>query len=154
MIGIGCPGKVRLVAGVAGGRCRRVAIVRVTLRAGHGGVRTRQRIVRVERVIELGIEPVGRRVAICASVRQAELHVRRIVAACKVGRVARKAVRRRANEYIIAMTRSAWQCGMHPGERVAGIFQMIELRAEPGIHGVTALARSRECQRDVIDDGR
>jgi hypothetical protein len=45
-------------------------------------------IVRIERMVELGIEPAGSGVADGAVPRQAKRHVRRVLAVGEVGRVA------------------------------------------------------------------
>ena len=58
VVGIGGPGEVRLMARVTGGWRRRVVVVGVALRAGDGCMRAGERVIRVESVVELGIEPV------------------------------------------------------------------------------------------------
>jgi hypothetical protein len=114
----------------------------------------RQRIVRVEGVIELGVQPIGRRVAIGACVRQAELNMRRVLAICKVGDMARIAVCRRSRKHIVDMTRCARQCGVHTRQCITRIFQVIKLRIKPAVHGVAAFASGWKSQRHVIDNRR
>lgn len=151
VIGIGRPGEVRLVAGIAGRRRIHVVVVGVALNTGQRGMHTRQRVVCIERVIKLGIEPIRRAMAGTAVVRQVQLHVRRIVGIHKIGRVARIAGRRCSSEDIVDVTSRARQCGVSPGQRIAREFQVIELCIEPGIHRVTRLAGCREPRRYMIE---
>lgn len=59
MHGICRPGIVRLMAAIAGRRCGRIAVVHVTLDAGHSRMSPGQRIVCVQRVIECDRCPVA-----------------------------------------------------------------------------------------------
>ena len=43
---------------------------------------------------------------------------------------------------------------MRSGEGIAGIFQVVKFRVEPGVHRMTALAGRRETQGHMIDDRR
>lgn len=104
MIGAGGAGKVRLMAGVTGGRRVDVAIVHMTLRATHGRMCSSERIVGVKRVVELGVEPVFGGVTGSAVVRKSELHMGRIVAVGKVGHVAGVAIGWGSGENIIDVT--------------------------------------------------
>ena len=151
VVWIGRPGEVRLVAGIAGRRRIHVVVVGVALNTGQRGMHTRQRVVCIERVIKLGIEPIRRAMAGTAVVRQVQLHVRRIVGIHKIGRVARIAGRRCSSEDIVDVTSRARQCGVSPGQRIAREFQVIELCIEPGIHRVTRLAGCREPRRYMIE---
>lgn len=76
----------------------------MALRTRNCGVHACQWIVRIERVIEFCVEPVGRRVACGAVLRQAELHVRRIIRADEVRAVAPIAACRRSFVDIVDMT--------------------------------------------------
>ena len=109
-----------------------------------------QWIVSVKCVIEFRVKPVGRRVARSAIVGESERHMRRIVAACKVGCVTRKTVRRRSFEHIVDMARGARQCRVHSGQCVSGVFQVIEFRIEPTVHCVATFAGGWEPGCDVI----
>lgn len=148
------PLEVCLVAGVAGGGSVVVVVVGVALRAGHGGVLARQRIMRVEGVIELGIGPIDRGVAGRAVARQPELHVRRIIAVLVVGRVARVALRRRSLVHIIDVARDAWQRSVRSRKCVARIFQVVKLGVEPTVHRVAGLAGGWEIKPPVIHHRR
>ena len=55
VVGIRRPGEIRLMAGVAGRRRRCVVIVGVALGAGQRGMSASQRIVGIERVIEVTV---------------------------------------------------------------------------------------------------
>jgi hypothetical protein len=76
--------------------------------------------------------------------------MRRIVAVCKVGRVARKTVRRRSFEHVVDMAGGAGQCRVHPGQCVSGVLQVIEFRIEPTVHRVATFAGGWEPGCDVI----
>lgn len=56
-----------------------ILAIGVALRAWNADMHSRERIAGVDRVIEFGSEPVDGRVADCAVVRQASLHVIRIL---------------------------------------------------------------------------
>ena len=66
----------------------------MALRALHRGVRPGQRIVRICRVVELGVEPVRSRMAGVARVRQSQSNVTWIIAVIEVGGMAAIAVPR------------------------------------------------------------
>ena len=89
-----------------------------------------------------------------AIVRQAKLHVRRVVAAHKVRGVAGIALSRRSRKHIIDMACGASQRGMRAGERVTCVLQVIELCTHKVVHRVAGIARRREIKRHVIDDRR
>lgn len=144
--------EVGRMTGEASRRRRSVVIVDMALRASHGCMRTRKRIVRIEGVVELSVEPVGRRVTVAALVRQAYLHVRRIVGVRKVGGMAPVAGGRCSLEDIVDVARRTVERGVRPGQRVAGIFQMVKFGIEPDVHGVAAIARRGEAQSHVIED--
>jgi len=147
-------GEIRLMTGIAGGWSCVVAVVDVALSAGHGGVHAREGIVGIEGVIEGGVEPVSRRVADGAIVRQAKLDVRWIVAVDKVGSVASEAGCGRSLEDIVDVACSAGQSGVRPGERVARVLQVVEFGVEPTVHGVAGLARGGKAQPYVVDHRR
>src|SRR5579863_2510350 len=110
MIGIARSVKVPLMARITSGWRRVVIVVCMALRAGQGRVHSCQWVVRIERVVKLGIQPVGRGVAGRAIVRQSELHVRGIVGAGEICRVATEARRGGSLEYVIEVASSARQC--------------------------------------------
>lgn len=113
---------------------------------------SRERIVCIDRVIELGVEPVGRRVTCSAIVGQAELHMRRVSARSVVAGVTGIAGRRSPCKYIVGMARRAGQCCVRSGQRVASNLQMVKLRIEPCVHAVTGFARGRESRRNMIQN--
>lgn len=59
VIGIGGACEVLLMAAIAARRNAGVIVVDVALSAGQGEVRAGERVVRVEGVVKLGVEPVG-----------------------------------------------------------------------------------------------
>ena len=63
MIGTRCRREVTLMAGITVCWRRDVVVVRVALNAACDRVHTRERIMRIKSVIELGGQPVSRRVA-------------------------------------------------------------------------------------------
>ena len=154
VIGRSGPREICLVAGVARGGRRCVVVVRMALGAGHSGMHARQRIVRVKRVVEFGVIPVRCVVANSAIMRQAKGRVRRIGGVIEIHRmrVARIAVCRRSRKNIIGMAVGARQGSVRPGERIARVFQMVELGAEPAVHRVATLAGGREPGCDMVDD--
>lgn len=147
------PVEVRLVAGNAGRRRVVVVVAGVALCAGHGGVLAGERVMRVERVIEFCIRPIGRRMAGRAVARQAELHVRRIVGGIEIRIVARVARRRSILEDVIQVAGGTGEGSMHAGQRIAGVFQVVKFGVEPAVHGVATLAGGGEAERCVIEDG-
>jgi hypothetical protein len=126
----------------------------VALRAGYRGVLALKRPMRVERVVELGVVPVSCIVASAALARKAKLNVRGILAVLEVGRMAGVALRGRSGEAVVGMAGNAVERCVGSGKCVAGVPEVIELGAEPVIHGMTALARGGELHADVVDDGR
>lgn len=141
MVGVGGSREIRFVAGVA---CRRrgiVIVVRMALRTSDRCVSAGQRIVRVQGVIEFGIEPIGCRMACAAVMGQTKLHMRRIIAVHKIGCVARVAVGWRSRKYVVDVARRAGQSGVRSGQRVASGLQMVKLCVEPTVHRVATLTR-------------
>jgi hypothetical protein len=88
VVGIRGPREIRLVAGIARGRRRRVIVVRVALRASQGRMHSRQRIVCIKRVIKCDRVPVGCVVAGIARRGKRRRHVVRVAGPCKVCLVA------------------------------------------------------------------
>lgn len=129
-----------------------VVVVGVALGTGESCVHARQRIVGIERVIELRVLPICCGVADTAVVRECQLHMRRIVTADEFVRMARVAGCRSALEHIVGVAGCAGQRGMRTSERVAGHLQVIEFGIEPGVHGVAVLAGCGESCRHVIED--
>jgi len=124
----------------------------MALRTGNRRVHPRQRVMRIKRVIELRIEPVGGCVAIAAVMRQPQLHVWRVVGSGKIGGVACIAGSRRSREDIVDMAGCTRQRGMHPGQCESGHLQMVELRVEPDVHGMAGFAGNRKAERYVIEN--
>ena len=143
--------EIRLMTGVAPSWRRGVVVVCMALHASECGVRTGQGIVREKCVVELCIEPIDRRVAGGAIVRQAKLHMRGIVGVCEIRCVTRVAGRRRPFEYVVDMACRARQRGVRSGQCVAGDLQVVKFGVEPRVHGVAGLAGCRESRRDVIE---
>lgn len=112
--------------------------------------------MRIKRVIEGGRAPTHCRVTNGAVVRQAQLHMRRIGGVLKIDcvRVAAITVRRRSFVNIIDMACDAGQSGMRPGQRIASVLEVVELRSEPTIHRMAAFARGGEAETLVVDDRR
>lgn len=88
-----------------------------------------------------------------AIVRQAKLHMRRIVAVYKVICMAGVTGRRSPFEYIVDVTCCARQRRVSPSQCVAGLFQMVKLGVEPGVHRVAALAGGWKAGRDMVEHG-
>jgi hypothetical protein len=147
-------GEVDPVACVAISRRRRVIVVRVALRAWNRCVLARQRVMRVQGVVEQRVVPIGRVMARSAIVRQCKLHVGWIVAIDEVSRVARVALGRSSRKHIIDMARRALQCRVRTGERITRELQVVELGAHKVVHGVAGLARGGEVEGHVINDRR
>lgn len=144
--------EVGLMAGNASGRRVAVVVVGMALRTGHGGVFAGQRVMRVDRVIELGIQPICGGVTDRAVARQAELHVRRIVAVVEVRTVAGVARCQGVLEDVIEVAGGTGEGGMRAGQRIAGVFQVIKLGVEPAVHTVAAFARGGEAKPRMIED--
>lgn len=142
VIRIGCPVEVLSVAGEASRRCARINVVNVTLRAGYVGMQAYQRITRVERVVEGGIRPVDRAVALAAVPRQTKRHVVRVRGAGKVRRMTRIAGGGCPFELVVDMARRTRQRRMRSRECEAGVLQVVEIRAQPRVCGVAGLAVS------------
>lgn len=123
----------------------------MALRTCDGGMPSRQGPVRINRVIELRVQPVGSRVAGRAVMRKIELHVRRVLAAREVRLVTRKARCRRSFEYVVQVACSAGQRCVRAGESVAGYPKMIKFRVEPRAHRVARLAGRRKTCRHMIE---
>jgi hypothetical protein len=96
-----------------------------------------QRVMRIECVIKLPVQPVRRRVA-------AQLHVRRILAVCEFTRVAGVASGRRSLEDVVEMACRTRQRGVSARQSITGHLEVIKLRIEPRIHRVAAFTRGRE----------
>jgi hypothetical protein len=111
----------------------------------------RQRVMSIQSVVKCRVQPVRGRVACSAIVRQAQLHMRRILAVCEIGSVARVAGCRSSFEYVVEMACRARQGCVRPRQRVPRILQVIKLRVEPRIHRVAAFTRGRKPRRNVIE---
>ena len=148
------PRKVCLVAGVAIGRRRGIAVVSVALRARHRCMLARQRPVRIQGMIEYRVIPIGGVMARSAIVRQAKLHVWRVVAVGEVRRVARITLRRSPCKHVIDMACRALQRRVRARKRVTRVLQVVELGAHKVVQRVARLARGGEVKCDVVDDRR
>ncbi len=115
---------------------------------------TGQRIVGVQRMVELCIGPGGSRMANGAVAWQAKLHMRRVVALGEIAGMAGITLGRSALEYIIDVARCTTQRCMRSSERIARVFQVVKFGVEPTVHGVAGLAGSGELESDVIDNRR
>jgi len=113
---------------------------------------SRERVVGVESVVEFGVEPVGGGVANSAVAREAELDMRRIVAVEKVRGMAAIATCRRSLEHVVDVACSAGESGVRPGQRVAGVFQVVEFGVEPTVHGVAGLAGGGKSHSNVVQN--
>lgn len=113
---------------------------------------SRKGIVRVEGVIELGIEPVGCGVACAAVMRQTQLCVRRVICSLEISGVTCVAVCRGSREDIVDVARGAGQGCVHSGEGEAGDFEVVEPGVEPTVHGVTGFAGGGETERYVVEN--
>lgn len=120
----------------------------MALRATQRRVRARQRVVGVERVIELRIQPVGRRVAGVAGVRQVERHVARIAAAREVRLVASEAVLRQRCVVSVRVALRACDRGM--GARQGEHRRVIERRRHPSASGMAESTIGRETGGYVV----
>ena len=147
----GCAREVLLVTGIAGGRSVRVVVVCVALRACQGCVRPRQRIIRIDCMIKTRCRPVGGRVTSTAVMRKPELHVRGIITAREIFRVARIATGRRSREHVVDVARGTGKRRMHPGQRVARVLQMIKFGVEPAVHGMAARTCRGKAKSNVIN---
>lgn len=113
-------------------------------------MRASQRIVGVERVVKLGIEPVCRRVTGVAPVREAQLHVARIVGAGEIGQVTGIAVFGQRGVVVVCVAlRAAHRC-MSASQRES---RVIESCRTPSIGGVAHRAICRESGGDVLWTG-
>ena len=112
---IGGPGKVLLVAAVAGGRQRRVIVVDVALRAGDLDVRAGQRKRRIV-VVETRPAPVGGAVAGGAGGREACSGVGWSVRPGVIRFVAAVAVLRQRGVVVIGVAARAGGGGVSPGQ--------------------------------------
>lgn len=89
-----------------------------------------------------------------AVMRQSNLGVWRIVCVVEVCRMAGVAIRGRSCKHVVDVAGSARQSRMGSGERIARVFQMVELRVKPTVHRVATLACRRELACDVVDHWR
>ncbi len=144
VIRIGGRCEVTFVAAVAIRGRVHVLVIDVALHTGKAGMHAGQRITGVRRMIEPGIEPIRCRVAHAAIVRQIRLRMRWISGPGKVRLVTREASRRRALELVIHVAGCAFQRGVHARKRISGYRQMVELGAEPAVHGVARIAGPRK----------
>lgn len=119
MVGISGPREVGLVAGVASRGSVDIVIVGVALHAGKRGMPSGQRVVRIQGVIEFRIQPVDCRVTRGAIVRQTQLHVRWVLTADKIRRVAGVAIRRRPLVHVVNVARGTRESYVRTGERIA-----------------------------------
>jgi hypothetical protein len=117
MRGIGRPGKIRLVARIAGGRGSNVVVIDVALNAGQGGVKTGQRIVGIKGVIEGDrARPVSCRVAGVASSWECGGDVVGVVGSGPIRKVAAVAICRQGCVVVIGVALRTRKGCMGAGE--------------------------------------
>lgn len=122
----GVAGQVEVATGVA------LAALQVGVAAGQ---RESHRVV-----IESGRLPRGRRVTLLASLREPQRNVVRVTRLLEIRQVAAHAGRGRPLVFPADVTGRAVQARVHSRQREAGVLQVIELGAQPGIDGVTLFA--------------
>jgi len=145
--GVRGPGKIRLVAGVAGCRRCRVVVVRVALRASHGSVEAGQGVICIGRVIERNGGPVTRVMAGVARGGEGYGDVIRIRSASEICLVAAVAIGRQRGVVVIRMALRACKRGMRSGQRKHG--SMVEGRRGPVSRRVAQCAIGGEACRHV-----
>lgn len=117
MIGIRGAGEIGLVARVAGRRRIHIAVIGVTLNAGQGRVHARQRVVRIQRVVEIDGSPVARVVARIARCRETSGSVPGIIRPGPVCLMAAEACRRECRVVVVGVTLHARKCCVNASER-------------------------------------
>ena len=143
MVGVRRRVVVRHVAGIARAARQVVIPIAVALRALQVGVSAGQRESRGA-VVEVRRLPRRCVVAALASRREIKCHVIGIRGLLVIGQMAPDARGWRVLELIVDVAGSAFQIGVCPGQRVPGIFQVIEAHAEPVVESVTLLAGGRK----------
>lgn len=98
-------------------------------------------------VVERRRRPRRGRVAFLASLRNPQRHVVRIACLLVIGEVAPYAGRRSSLVLPADMARRALHRRVHAGQRESGAREVIELRAQPGVHRVALLALNWKCRR-------
>jgi len=154
MFGIRGPVIVGLMARVARGRRAYVDIIDVALCAGERGMHPCERVVRVDSVIERGIQPIRCGVAGAAIVREGKLHMAWITGGDVLRTVASVAGGGSPLVDIVDMASGASERGVHSRQSEAGVPQMVERCSEPTVHGVAGLAGGWKLRTDVVDDRR
>jgi len=61
--------------------------------------------------------------------------------------------RRCIREHIIRVAGCTGQRGVRARKRITGVFQMVELRVEPGVHGVARFTGCRKARSGVVQYG-
>lgn len=148
VIRICCPGKIRLMAGVAIRRCSRKNIIDVALDATHGHMRAGQRERRVV-VIEGGSGPRRCGVTSGACCGESRCGVRGVRSAVVIGLVARIAIGRHCCVVAANVAQSAGNSGVSAGEW-EGRRVVIERRRSPVGGRVADRAVRREAGGHVI----
>ncbi len=128
------------MAGITIGGSAGELSIDVALIAGNADMRARQWEFREFCMIERGSQPGRGVVAGRAVGRKSRLDVIGIAGPFKILRVATIAIRRRALEFSANVAGGAFKGGMSSGQRKSREFQVIELRAEPGVCCVAAFA--------------
>ena len=154
MRGVRRSGEVRLMAAIAGRRCSRIVVVHVTLNAGQSCMGSRQGVVRIQRVIEGDRCPVAGVVAGVAGRGEACRGVRGVAGAAPVGLMATEAACRCPLKYIVEVAGGARKSGVYSSQRIACVFEMVELGIHPTVHRVAGCARGRESKIRMIDNRR
>ena len=117
MIRIRGSGKVRLVARVASRRCRGVVVVGMALNTGQRSMQSGQRVIRIDRVIEIDIGPVRRRMACVASRREPGTHMVGICGSLPVRLMASVTARGQRRVVVVRVALRAGDRGMRPRQR-------------------------------------
>ena len=148
MIGVGGLCEVGLMAAVA--RCgeRRVVVVYMALRAGHGSVRAGER-ERCVVVVECSARPVGCAVAGGAGGRKASADVIRIRGAGVVSLMAGVTIGRDGCVVVVGVAAGSRHSDVGAGERERSLV-VIERGARPGRSVVAGGAGGRKARCDVI----
>lgn len=121
----------------------RVVVVRVALSAGHGGVRTGEWERRCA-VVESRRTPPACCVAESAICRKPRIYVTRTVRPTEVCLVTGVARRRGRRVVVVCMALRAGNRRMHAGQRVIGVYRVIEFCIQPVRCGVARAAIVRQ----------
>jgi hypothetical protein len=153
MVRVGRPLEVCQVTGNAqlGGTGKLAA--HVALRALHVHVRSGQRKLGQGIVIKLGALPGGGRVAGRTILRKSGATVVWILGVVEVRQVTARTIRPCGCEVIVGVASGTFQRGVHAGQVKPSRLGVIELRAQPTVHGMALLAIRGEVDRGMVRAG-